>query len=297
MGGRATLVQTEDGGRRVHVRQLVPLGDHPQHGRRSDDRPQACWPAARPTGSSISTTTEVPPPADESAIVVVGSGNLGLVWFTGHDHRLTVEEMAERNPGLMARLVEHPGVGLALVRSSEFGAMAMSSQGVRFLDQDRVEGVDPDHALRRAHDHEPQARGRDDARAGHPAAQPVRPGTRRGGRVRGTDRVARRPGRPADEAVHPPSRPSGRSTRRSRSGPRPSTGTSGPWLSSIGIELGRPAGNAPRRRPSCRPWPEPVPRTDPGLGDRGGPVYGSAMNQTSLTPWPFVSPAALSAAK
>ena len=26
---------------------------------------------------------EVPPPADESTIAVVGSGNLGLVWFTG----------------------------------------------------------------------------------------------------------------------------------------------------------------------------------------------------------------------
>ncbi len=87
--------------------------------------------------------TELPPPADESAIVVVGSGNLGLVWFTGNDHRLTLEELAERNPGLMASLVEHPGVGLALVRSSEFGAMAINSQGVRFLDQDRVEGVDP----------------------------------------------------------------------------------------------------------------------------------------------------------
>ena len=33
---------------------------------------------------------EVPPPADESTIAVVGSGNLGLVWFTGHEHRLTV---------------------------------------------------------------------------------------------------------------------------------------------------------------------------------------------------------------
>ncbi len=36
---------------------------------------------------------EVPPPADESTIAVVGSGNLGLVWFTGHDHRLTVAEL------------------------------------------------------------------------------------------------------------------------------------------------------------------------------------------------------------
>jgi hypothetical protein len=86
---------------------------------------------------------EVPPPADESAIVVVGSGNLGLVWFTGHDHRLTIEEMEELNPGLLTALVDHPGVGLVLVRSSQHGAMAIGQDGIRFLDQDRVQDQDP----------------------------------------------------------------------------------------------------------------------------------------------------------
>ena len=76
--------------------------------------------------------------------------------------------------------------------------------GTRFLDQDRVEGEDPTDAVRPAHDHEPQARGRDDPRAGPAAAQPVQPGPRRGRRVRGADRLARRPRRPADRAVHPP---------------------------------------------------------------------------------------------
>src|SRR6186997_3344488 len=86
---------------------------------------------------------EVPPPADESAIAVVGSGNLGLVWFTGFDHRLSAEEIRERHPLLLARLAEHPGIALMLVRSAEFGAMAIGRDGVRFLDQDRVEGTDP----------------------------------------------------------------------------------------------------------------------------------------------------------
>ena len=47
---------------------------------------------------------EEPPPtiADESSIAVVGSGNLGLVWFTGNEHRLTAEEIEERHPGLVA---------------------------------------------------------------------------------------------------------------------------------------------------------------------------------------------------
>jgi uncharacterized membrane protein YvlD (DUF360 family) len=86
---------------------------------------------------------EVPPPADPSAIAVVGSGNLGLVWFTGHDHRLTVEEMEELHPDLLATLAAHPGVGLIMVRSGQHGAMAVGRDGIRYLDQDRVQDEDP----------------------------------------------------------------------------------------------------------------------------------------------------------
>ena len=86
---------------------------------------------------------DIPPPADEAAIAVVGSGNLGLVWFTGTDHRLTAEEIRERHPQLLAKLAEHPGIALMLVRSAERGAMAIGRDGVRYLDQDRVEGIDP----------------------------------------------------------------------------------------------------------------------------------------------------------
>ncbi|HLA16024.1 MAG TPA: phage holin family protein [Candidatus Limnocylindrales bacterium] len=86
---------------------------------------------------------DIPPPADPSAIAVVGSGNLGLVWFTGHDHRLTAEEMEELHPGLLTALVDHPGVGLIMIRSSQHGAMAIGREGIRFLDQDRVQDEDP----------------------------------------------------------------------------------------------------------------------------------------------------------
>jgi uncharacterized membrane protein YvlD (DUF360 family) len=86
---------------------------------------------------------DVPPPADESAIAVVGSGNLGLVWFTGHDHRLTLEELEGLHPNLVGTLAAHPGVGLLLVRSSERGAVVLGGKGIRYLDEDRVEGEDP----------------------------------------------------------------------------------------------------------------------------------------------------------
>ena len=84
-----------------------------------------------------------PAEADASSVAVVGSGNLGLVWFTGHDHRLTVEELEELHPGLIAAVAAHPGVGLMLVRSKEFGAVVFGPKGTRFLDQDKVEGEDP----------------------------------------------------------------------------------------------------------------------------------------------------------
>jgi uncharacterized membrane protein YvlD (DUF360 family) len=86
---------------------------------------------------------EPPPVADASSIAVVGSGNLGLVWFTGHDHRLTVEELEALHPGLVASVAAHPGVGLMMVRSKEFGAVVFGPSGTRFLDQDKVEGEDP----------------------------------------------------------------------------------------------------------------------------------------------------------
>ena len=86
---------------------------------------------------------EVSPPADETSIAVVGSGNLGLVWFTGHDHRLTVEELEELHPGLVSSLAQHPGVAMLLVRSQERGAVVFGHDGVRYLDEDRVDGEDP----------------------------------------------------------------------------------------------------------------------------------------------------------
>ena len=92
---------------------------------------------------NLDDVEEEPAIADSTTIAVVGSGNLGLVWFTGHDHRLTVEELEALHPGLVASVAAHPGVGLLLVRSKEFGAVVFGPNGTRFLDQDRVEGEDP----------------------------------------------------------------------------------------------------------------------------------------------------------
>ena len=76
-------------------------------------------------------------------VVVLGSGNLGLVYLMEERRRLTLEELEERHPQLVPALREHPHVGWLLVRSSEHGAVVLGARGVRYLDDDRVEGDDP----------------------------------------------------------------------------------------------------------------------------------------------------------
>ena len=76
-------------------------------------------------------------------VVVLGSGNLGLVYLMEEPRRLTLEEIEERHPRLLPALREHPHVGWLLVRSSEHGAVVLGGKGTRYLADDRVEGEDP----------------------------------------------------------------------------------------------------------------------------------------------------------
>src|SRR6185312_8681713 len=75
--------------------------------------------------------------------VVLGSGNLGLVYLMEERRRLTLEELDERHPKLLSALREHPHVGWLLVRSSEHGPVALGARGTHYLAEGRVEGEDP----------------------------------------------------------------------------------------------------------------------------------------------------------
>jgi uncharacterized membrane protein YvlD (DUF360 family) len=76
-------------------------------------------------------------------VVVLGSGNLGLIYLMQGQARLTLEEIQEAHPDLIPALRSHPHVGWLLVRSAEHGAMALGSSGIRYLTDGRVEGEDP----------------------------------------------------------------------------------------------------------------------------------------------------------
>jgi uncharacterized membrane protein YvlD (DUF360 family) len=76
-------------------------------------------------------------------VVVLGSGNLGLVYLMEERRRLTLEEIEERHPQLLTALRSHPHVGWLLVRSSEHGPVALGAGGAHYLADGRVEGDDP----------------------------------------------------------------------------------------------------------------------------------------------------------
>jgi uncharacterized membrane protein YvlD (DUF360 family) len=76
-------------------------------------------------------------------VVVLGSGNLGLVYLMEEPRRLTLEEIDERHPRLIPALRAHPHVGWLLVRSSEHGPVALGAEGAHYLADGRVEGEDP----------------------------------------------------------------------------------------------------------------------------------------------------------
>jgi uncharacterized membrane protein YvlD (DUF360 family) len=75
--------------------------------------------------------------------VVLGSGNLGLVYLMEVPHRLTREEIDERHPELIPALRAHPHVGWVLVRSAEHGAVVLGPTGEHRLADGQVEGDDP----------------------------------------------------------------------------------------------------------------------------------------------------------
>ena len=125
MGGRATLVQTKTAAEgSTFVNSFLS----------EITRSKGVGPTVARAALASRTTDgvvdldheEVPPPADESAIAVVGSGNLGLVWFTGNDHRLTVEELERAAPEAGGDASPRTRASaMLMVRSAEFGAMVV----------------------------------------------------------------------------------------------------------------------------------------------------------------------------
>ena len=80
---------------------------------------------------------------DDQAVVVLGSGNLGLIYLMEEQRRLTLEEIQDRHPRLVPTLRQHRHVGFLLANSADHGPVALGDGGARYLLDDRVEGNDP----------------------------------------------------------------------------------------------------------------------------------------------------------
>ena len=79
---------------------------------------------------------------DASSTVVLGSGNLGLVYFTDRE-RLTLEDITDLYPALIPGLVSHQGVSFVAVLGRSAGPVAIGAEGTHRLCDGVVEGVDP----------------------------------------------------------------------------------------------------------------------------------------------------------
>jgi uncharacterized membrane protein YvlD (DUF360 family) len=92
----------------------------------------------------LGPAAQAEPATDEpSDVIVLASGNLGLISFPHIAGRATLEAMADRYPGLITTLARHPGVGFILVRSETIGSIVIGATGVHYLDDGRIEGDDP----------------------------------------------------------------------------------------------------------------------------------------------------------
>jgi len=99
-------------------------------------------------GNALGEATGTKPKAKKNdvsdrQVVVLGSGNLGLVYLMEEPRRLTLEEIEERHPRLLPTLAGHPHIGWLLVRSQQHGALAIGPKGRHFLENGRIEGDDP----------------------------------------------------------------------------------------------------------------------------------------------------------
>ena len=81
--------------------------------------------------------------AKNSTLIVLGSGNLGLIYLTQWSKRLYYEEIVSLFPNLIPGLVKHSGIGFVLVNSFTNGPMVIGSDGIYYLNNDKIVGENP----------------------------------------------------------------------------------------------------------------------------------------------------------
>jgi uncharacterized membrane protein YvlD (DUF360 family) len=78
----------------------------------------------------------------EGPVVVLGSGNLGLVYVRG-DQRLTLQALERQWPALIPGLASHPGIGFVAGIDDDGQSWVIGSGGRLNITSGEVEGIDP----------------------------------------------------------------------------------------------------------------------------------------------------------
>ncbi len=80
---------------------------------------------------------------DDNDIVVLASGNLGLVSFATLAGRATRQQIEHAHPGLIEGLRHHDGIGIVMVRDQTLGDIVLGPNGIHHLSDGHIEGQDP----------------------------------------------------------------------------------------------------------------------------------------------------------
>ena len=137
-------------------------------------------------------------------VVVLGSGNLGLVYLMEERRRLTLEELDERHPRAAARSPRAPRTSAGCSSAPPSTAPSRSAPAARTTSRRAASRARTRSRLLAHRAPAPAAHRRLRARRRHHGRQLLRPRARRGLRLRGADLLPRRHRRPADASVHPP---------------------------------------------------------------------------------------------
>ena len=98
---------------------------------------------AEATGRDIKDGKDGGEGVGDRDVIVLASGNLGLIYLMESSERLTLEDIDKRHPRLLGALRAHPHIGFLLVASRARGPVALGPRGERYLREDVVEGEDP----------------------------------------------------------------------------------------------------------------------------------------------------------
>ena len=75
--------------------------------------------------------------------IPLASGNLGLIYLTKWEERLTYEQINVVFPHLITGLTDHAWIGFVMVRSAQHGPLAIGARGIHYLHDNYVKGEDP----------------------------------------------------------------------------------------------------------------------------------------------------------